>query len=42
MPHIECHGLFEIHLFFFQELHEEAEDKYFRQAESEEKAAVVG
>lgn len=42
MPHIQRHCLFKIHLVFFQELDEEAEDEYLRQAETEEEAAVIG
>ena len=36
LPHIQRHCLFKIHLVFFQELDEEAEDEYLRQAETEE------
>ena len=42
LPHVQRHCAFKIHLILFQELDEEAEGEYFRQAESEEETAVIG
>ena len=40
LPHVERHRAFEVHLVFFQEFDEEAEDEYLRQTEAEEEAPV--
>ena len=41
LPHVQRHAIFKVHLVLFQELDEEAEDEYLRQAEAEEEAAVI-
>ena len=42
LAHVQRHAVLKVHLVFFQELDEEAEGEYFRQAESEEETAVIG
>ena len=41
LPHVECHALLEVHLVLLQELDEEAEGEYLRQAQAEVEASVV-
>ena len=41
LTHVECHPLFKANLVLFQELNEETEDKYLRQAKAEEETAMV-
>ena len=42
LSHIECHTVFKVHLVFFQEFDEEAENKDFGKTQPEEKAPVIG